>query len=156
MALQELLTSGEFWKIVLTSSLITSVVSAITNWYFSMKKFEKESMAGFIGARASLYSRLWFWLNIWCCTDIDRSLTWGEFTVIDEILTEKQHLLSPEIQTKWFSLHDHVRDENEVEAANTVQDLISIIRNEYNTDIRNKYIKYVGTSLQLLSEREFT
>lgn len=157
MSLQEFLTSEEFWKIVLTSSLITSIIGAISNWYFNIQKFKRESEAGFIGARASIYSRLWFWLHIWKCTDIDKPLSWAEFSDIDKILTEKQHLLSPDIQQKWFVLHEHVRDVargrvDEETAANTVDELINSIRTEFNNDIRLRYSKYVGKTTQELAE----
>jgi hypothetical protein len=142
---------AEFWIIVLSSGVVAAISSTIIGAIFNLYKLKRESEAGFVQARAELYSYLFFWLRIWLTRDIDMPLSWEDFTTVDKYLSMKLHLISSDIQKEWLELHGLVTDRKFEDAVNTAKELVELIKSEFNDNIIPKYEKYVGTNIQKLA-----
>jgi len=150
-----LFENPDVWKIFLTSSVVAALTSAIlgfvlNRWFFSFQ-FKKKHEAGFIQGRAQLYSKLFFWLQVWEFTDNSNELSWKQFTDVDALLSTSLHLVSAEIQNKWLQVHTYVLDENEEGTTRTIRELSKIVMNEFNDKIIPKYECYVGKNIQRLT-----
>jgi hypothetical protein len=114
-------------------------------------RLKRESEAGFVQARAELYSYLFFWLRIWLTRDIDITPSWEDFTIVDKYLSMKLHLINSDIQKEWLELHGKVTDRKFEDAVNTAKELVELIKSEFNDNIVPKYEKYVGKNIQKLA-----
>lgn len=142
---------AEFWITVLSSGVVAAISSTIIGAIFNLYRLKRESEAGFVQARAELYSYLFFWLRIWLTRDIDMPLSWEDFTTVDKYLSMKLHLISSDIQKEWLELHGLVTDRKFEDAVNTAKELVELIKSEFNDNIIPKYEKYVGTNIQKLA-----
>ena len=145
----------EVWNTALLSGLMAAlfsvIISSLLNLYAIRYKSKRQDESGFVNARAQLYSYLFFWLKTFLCSDIDVPLSWKEFTAVDTRLSEKLHLVNPNIQKEWLELHGLVTDRNFEDAVNTAKKLVDLIRKDFNDNIIPKYEKYVGKNIQKLA-----
>jgi hypothetical protein len=112
---------------------------------------KRESEAGFVEARAELYSYLFFWLRIWLYRDIDNTLSWADFTTVDKYLSKKLYLISSDIQKEWLELHSLVTEKKDVDAVEKGIKLVKLIESDFNENIIPKYEKYVRKNIQKLA-----
>ena len=146
---------AEFWIIVLSSGVVaaisSTIIGAIVNLYSNLYRLKRESEAGFVQARAGLYSNLFFYLRTWLNRDIDIPQSWEDFTIVDKELSMKLHLISSDIQKEWLELHGLITDRKFEDAVNTEIELVELIKSEFNDIIIPKYEKYVGKNIQKLA-----
>ena len=140
----------EFWITVLSSGVVAAVSSTIIGAFFNLYRLKRESEAGFVQARAELYSYLFFWLRIWLTRDIDIEPSWEDFTEVDKCLSMKLHLVNSEIQKVWLELHGKIVEREFEDAVNLVKELVDFVKDEFNEEIIPKYEKYVGKNIQKL------
>ena len=114
-------------------------------------RLKRESEAGFVEARAELYSYLFFWLRIWLYRDIDNTLSWADFTTVDKYLSKKLYLISSDIQKEWLELHSLVTEKKDVDAVEKGIKLVKLIESDFNENIIPKYEKYVRKNIQKLA-----
>lgn len=145
----------EIWNTALLSGLMAAlfsvIISALLNLYAIRYKSKRQDESGFVNARAQLYSYLFFWLKTWLYSDIDVPLSWEDFNAVDTRLSEKLHLINPNIQKEWLELHGRVTERNYPKAVNTAKKLVELIRKDFNDNIIPKYEKYVGKNIQKLT-----
>lgn len=146
---------SEVWDIALLSGLVgglsSVIIGAILNLYAIKYKSKRQDEAGFVNARAKLYSYLFFWLKTWLYSDIDVLISWKDFTTVDTRLSEELHLIDSDIQKEWLELHGRVTDRNYPKAVNTAKKLVELIRKDFNDNIIPTYEKYVGKNIQKLT-----
>ena len=142
---------ADFWVTVLASGVVAAVSSTIIGAIFNLYKFKRESEAGFVQARAELYSYLFFWLRIWLAQGIEQPIHLEDFIPVDKFLSLRLHLVNSEIQKEWLTLHDEVVAETFEDAVDTALKLVELIKKEFNEDIIPKYEKYVGKNIQKLA-----
>lgn len=145
----------EFWLTVLSSGIVaaifSTIIGAILNLYSISYRLKRESEAGFVKARAELYSYLFFWLRTWLHRDIDNYLSWEDFTTVDKYLSKKLYLISFDIQKEWLELHGLVTEKKHVDVVEKGQLLVNLIESDFNENIIPKYEKYVGKNIQKLA-----
>lgn len=141
----------EFWVIILSSGVVAAISSAIISAYFNLYRLKRENEAGFVQARAELYSYLFFWLRIWLTRDIDITPSWKDFVNVDNYLSLRLHLVNSEIQKEWLELHGEVVDKKFTNAVDITAELVDLVRDEFNEKIIPKYEKYVGKNIQKLA-----
>lgn len=147
--------SAEIWDIALLSGLVAAlssvIIGAIFNLYAIKYKSKRKDEAGFVNAKAELYSYLFFWLKTWLYSDIDVPISWEDFNAVDKSLSTKLHLVSPNIQKEWLELHGLVTDHQFEDAVNTAKKLVELIRKDFNDNIIPNYEKFVGKNIQKLT-----
>jgi len=151
----DLLKDPNIWKIIFSSGVVAAVssatISTISNRLYFSYKFKKEHESGFIQARAELYSRLFFWINVWDYKETALEKPWEEFKEINNFLSTNFHLVSPDVQQKWLLLQINRLEEDLQGATRTMRELLALIRDEFNNQIFPKYEKYVGKNIQKLA-----
>lgn len=156
------MTLEEFLINIALSSSTAALVSGVLNYFFKIRIFRRESEAGYMQAKAGLYSLILFYLEK--MRSAARVLGHGEekyvfkkgeidetIKEINDAIKEKLHLLSPEAVRNWLELQAVVYQEASLPRVKRLRELLL---QEYNDEIIPKYQKIVGKEARKLKYGE--